>query len=363
MKAAMFHGPNQPLSIEQVEIDEPQDREVLVRTVACGVCHSDLHFIDGLYPHPAPAVLGHEVAGIVERVGPGVTYLKPDDHVIACLSVFCGYCEQCLTGHPNRCYNRASTQRPAAAKPRLSSGGKPVFQFLEISGYAEKILVHENALVKIPNQMPLDRAALIGCGVTTGLGAVINTAKVEPGAKVVVFGLGGIGLNVLQGALMVGADMIVGVDTNPKKRPLAEKFGMTHYVNPAEVKGDLVPHLVELTKGGADYTFECIGNVKTMRQALECAKRGWGQSIIIGVAGAGEEIATRPFQLVTGRTWKGTAFGGARGRTDVPKIVDWYMNKRINIDDLITHTMPLADINKAFDLMHHGESIRSVVVY
>ena len=367
VRAAVAHQAGKPLTVEQVDLEGPKAGEVMVEIKATGICHTDAYTLSGRDPEGLfPAILGHEGAGVVVETGPGVTSLKRGDHVIPLYIPECRQCEYCLSGKTNLCVAIRATQGQGVmpdGTSRFSLGGKKLHHYMGTSTFANFTVLPEIALAKIRPDAPFDKVCYIGCGVTTGLGAVINTAKVEPGAKVVVFGLGGIGLNVLQGARMVGADMIVGVDTNPKKKPLAEKFGMTHYVNPAEVKGDLVPHLVELTKGGADYTFECIGNVKTMRQALECAKRGWGVSVIIGVAGAGEEIATRPFQLVTGRTWKGTAFGGARGRTDVPKIVDWYMNKRINIDDLITHTMPLGEINKAFDLMHHGDSIRSVVVY
>jgi S-(hydroxymethyl)glutathione dehydrogenase / alcohol dehydrogenase len=367
VRAAVAHQAGKPLSIEQVDLEGPKAGEVMVEVKATGICHTDAFTLSGRDPEGLfPAIMGHEGAGVVVETGPGVASLKKGDHVIPLYIPECRQCEYCLSGKTNLCVAIRATQGQGVmpdGTSRFSQGGKKIHHYMGTSTFANFTVLPEIALAKIRPDAPFDKICYIGCGVTTGLGAVINTAKVEPGAKVIVFGLGGIGLNVLQGCRMVGAEMIIGVDLNPKKKPLAEKFGMTHFVNPAEVKGDLVPHLVELTKGGADYTFECIGNVKTMRQALESAKRGWGQSIIIGVAGAGEEIATRPFQLVTGRTWKGTAFGGARGRTDVPKIVDWYMNKRINIDDLITHTLKLDDINQAFDLMHHGESIRSVVVY
>ena len=363
MKAAVLRAPHAPMEIEEVQVAKPGPREVLVRTVATGLCHSDLHYLDGHYATPLPTILGHETAGIVEQVGEGVIGLAPGDRVIACLSVFCGHCRHCVSGRPYACAS-GETERPADAPPRLSRGSERLHQFYNLSAFAEQLLVHEHALVRIDREeMPLDRAALIGCGVTTGVGAVINTAKVEPGANCVVFGLGGIGLNVIQGLRLAGANMIVGVDLNDDKKEWGERFGMTHFVNPSKVEGDLVAHLVELTRGGADYSFECIGNTKVMRQALECAHKGWGQSIIIGVAGAGQEISTRPFQLVTGRSWRGTAFGGARGRTDVPKIVDWYMQGKIEIDPMITHILPLERINEGFDLMHEGKSIRSVVVY
>ncbi|HEY5608283.1 MAG TPA: S-(hydroxymethyl)glutathione dehydrogenase/class III alcohol dehydrogenase [Alphaproteobacteria bacterium] len=367
VRAAVAHQAGKPLAIEQVDLEGPKAGEVMVEVKATGICHTDAFTLSGRDPEGLfPAILGHEGAGVVVETGPGVASLKKGDHVIPLYIPECRQCEYCLSGKTNLCVAIRATQGQGVmpdGTSRFSQGGKKIHHYMGTSTFANFTVLPEIALAKIRPDAPFDKVCYIGCGVTTGLGAVINTAKVEPGAKVVVFGLGGIGLNVLQGCRMVGAEMIVGVDLNPKKKLLAEKFGMTHFVNPADVGGDLVAHLVELTKGGADYTFECIGNVKTMRQALESAKRGWGTSIIIGVAGAGEEISTRPFQLVTGRTWKGTAFGGARGRTDVPRIVDWYMNKRINIDDLITHTMKLDDINRAFDLMHHGDSIRSVVVY
>jgi S-(hydroxymethyl)glutathione dehydrogenase/alcohol dehydrogenase len=361
MKAAVLRAVKQPLSIEDVQISKPGPHEVLIKTVAAGVCHSDLHFQTGAYLYPMPAVLGHESAGVVEQVGSEVRYVAPGDHVITCLSVFCGHCEFCLSGRPALC-TKVDTRRKHTDAPRLSKDGSPVWQFLDLSSYAEQMLVHENAIVKITKDMPLDRAALIGCGVTTGVGAVLFTAKVEAGANVVVFGLGGIGLNVVQGAKMVGAAKIIGIDLNPAREALGRQFGMTHFINPKSVP-NVVDAIVQATDGGADYSFECIGNTATMRQALECCHKGWGVSVIIGVAGAGQEISTRPFQLVTGRVWKGTAFGGARGRTDVPRIVDWYMEGRLKIDELITHKLPLAKINEGFGLMERGESIRSVVVY
>ncbi len=313
-----------------------------------------------------PAILGHEGAGIVADIGPGVTSLKQGDHVIPLYTPECRQCEYCLSRKTNLCVAIRATQGKGVmpdGTSRFSCNGSPVMHYMGTSTFANFTVLPEIALAKIREDAPFEKVCYIGCGVTTGIGAVMNTAKVEPGSHCVVFGLGGIGLNVIQGLRMVGAEQIVGVDLNPKRKDIAEKFGMTHFVNPNEVQGDLVPYLVDLTKGGADYSFECIGNVKVMRQALECAHRGWGQSIIIGVAGAGQEISTRPFQLVTGRVWKGTAFGGARGRTDVPRIVDWYMDGRINIDDLITHVLPFDRINEGFELMRRGESIRSVVTY
>ncbi len=366
-RAAVAYEAGKPLVVEKVHLDGPRSGEVLVEIKATGICHTDEFTRSGADPEGLfPAILGHEGAGIVVDVGPGVTSLKKGDHVIPLYIPECRVCPSCLSRKTNLCTSIRATQGKGVmpdGSSRFSIGGKSVHHYMGTSTFANFTVLPEIALAKIRADAPFDKVCYIGCGVTTGIGAVINTAKVEPGARVVVFGLGGIGLNVVQGARMVGADMIVGVDLNPKRKALAEKFGMTHFVNPKEVEGDLVPYLVDLTKGGADYSFECIGNVKTMRQALECCHRGWGVSVIIGVAGAGQEISTRPFQLVTGRTWKGTAFGGARGRTDVPRIVDWYMEKKINIDDLITHTLPLDRINEGFDLMHAGKSIRSVVLY
>jgi S-(hydroxymethyl)glutathione dehydrogenase/alcohol dehydrogenase len=340
---------------------------VLVEIKATGICHTDAYTLSGKDPEGLfPAILGHEGAGVVVEVGEGVTSLKPGDHVIPLYTPECRQCEYCLSQKTNLCQAIRTTQGRGVmpdGTSRFSIDGKMLHHYMGTSTFAKYTVLPEIAVAKIREDAPFDKVCYIGCGVTTGIGAVINTAKVEPGARVVVFGLGGIGLNVIQGAQMVGASQIVGVDLNPAKRELAEKFGMTDFVNPKEVEGDLVPYLVDLTKGGADYSFECIGNVNVMRQALECCHKGWGVSVIIGVAGAGEEIRTRPFQLVTGRVWKGSAFGGARGRTDVPKIVDWYMEGKINIDDLITHVMPLEQINDAFDLMHKGESIRSVVTF
>jgi S-(hydroxymethyl)glutathione dehydrogenase/alcohol dehydrogenase len=340
---------------------------VLVNIKATGICHTDAYTLSGKDPEGLfPAVLGHEGAGVVAEVGPGVTSLKPGDHVIPLYVPECRQCDYCLSFKTNLCQAIRLTQGRGLmpdGSSRFSLGGEPLFHYMGTSTFSSYTVVPEIALAKIRPDAPFEKVCYIGCGVTTGLGAVINTAKVEPGANVVVFGLGGIGLNVIQGCRMVGANKIIGVDLNPGKRSLAEKFGMTHFVNPNDLEGDLVPYLVDLTGGGADYSFECVGNVNLMRQALECCHKGWGVSVIVGVAAAGEEISTRPFQLVTGRVWKGTAFGGARGRTDVPKIVDWYMNGKINIDDLITHVMPLDQINTAFDLMHRGESIRSVVTF
>jgi S-(hydroxymethyl)glutathione dehydrogenase/alcohol dehydrogenase len=367
VRAAVALKAGQPLSIETVQLEGPKAGEVLVEIKATGICHTDAFTLSGEDPEGMfPAILGHEGAGVVVDTGPGVTSLKKGDHVIPLYTPECRQCEYCLHPKTNLCQAIRTTQGQGVmpdGTSRFSLGGKKVLHYMGTSTFANYTVVPEIALAKIRQDAPFDKVCYIGCGVTTGIGAVINTAKVEPGSNVVVFGLGGIGLNVIQGARMIGANMIVGVDINPARKALGEKFGMTHFVNPKEVEGDLVPYLVDLTKGGADYSFECIGNVKTMRQALECAHKGWGTSVIIGVAGAGQEISTRPFQLVTGRTWKGTAFGGARGRTDVPKIVDWYMDGKINIDDLITHTMPLDKINDAFHLMHEGKSIRSVVTF
>ncbi|MDJ0507753.1 MAG: S-(hydroxymethyl)glutathione dehydrogenase/class III alcohol dehydrogenase [Crocosphaera sp.] len=367
VKAAVALEAKKPLSIETVQLQGPQEGEVLVEIKATGICHTDAYTLSGKDPEGLfPAILGHEGAGVVVEVGEGVKSLKKGDHVIPLYIPECRQCEYCLSFKTNLCQAVRATQGRGLmpdGTSRFSLGGRELFHYMGTSTFASYTVVPEIALAKIREDAPFDKVCYIGCGVTTGIGAVINTAKVEPGSKVVVFGLGGIGLNVIQGARMVGADMIVGVDINPKKRTLAEKFGMTHFVNPEEVEGDLLACLVDLTKGGADYSFECIGNVKVMRQALECCHKGWGVSVIIGVAGSGEEIRTRPFQLVTGRVWKGTAFGGAKGRTDVPKIVDWYMEGKINIDDLITHVMPLEKINDAFDLMHQGESIRSVITF
>jgi len=367
IKAAIAWEAGKPLSIETVQLEGPKAGEVLVEIKATGVCHTDAYTLSGADPEGLfPSILGHEGAGIVVEVGEGVTSLQQGDHVIPLYVPECRQCDYCLSFKTNLCQAIRLTQGRGMmpdGTSRFSYQGKKLHHYMGTSTFASHTVVPEIALAKIRKDAPFEKVCYIGCGVTTGIGAVINTAKVEVGATVVVFGLGGIGLNVIQGAKMVGASMIVGVDLNPAQKALAEKFGMTHFVNPKEVEGDLVSYLVDLTKGGADYSFECIGNVKVMRQALECCHKGWGVSVIVGVAGAGEEIATRPFQLVTGRVWKGTAFGGARGRTDVPKIVDWYMNGQINIDDLITHVMPLEKINDAFELMHQGKSIRSVITF
>ena len=367
VRAAVAFEAGKPLSIETVQLEGPRAGEVLVEIKATGICHTDQFTLSGADPEGIfPTILGHEGAGIVVETGPGVTSVKPGDHLIPLYTPECRQCEYCLSRKTNLCITLRATQGKGVmpdGSSRFSFKGKPVAHYMGCSTFANYTVLPEIALAKIRPDAPFDKVCYIGCGVTTGVGAVLFTAKVEAGSRVVVFGLGGIGLNVIQGAKLVGADMIVGVDLNPRREALARRFGLTHFVNPSEVKGDLVGHIVELTGGGADYSFECVGNVKLMRQALECAHRGWGVSTIIGVAGAGQEIATRPFQLVTGRRWIGTAFGGARGRTDVPKIVDWYMDKKINIDDLITHTMPLDRINDAFTLMERGESIRSVVIY
>jgi len=367
VRAAVALEAGKPLSIETVQLDGPRAGEVLVEIKATGICHTDKYTLSGQDSEGIfPSILGHEGAGIVVDVGPGVTTLRRGDHVIPLYTPECRECEYCLSRKTNLCVKIRSTQGKGVmpdGTSRFSLHGKPVMHYMGCSTFANYTVVPEIALAKVREDAPFDKICYIGCGVTTGIGAVLFTAKVETGAKVVVFGLGGIGLNVVQGARMVGADMIVGVDLNPRREAMARKFGLTHFVNPAEVQGDLVPYLVDLTKGGADYSFECVGNVKLMRQALECAHRGWGVSTIIGVAGSGQEISTRPFQLVTGRRWIGTAFGGARGRTDVPRIVDWYMEGKINIDDMITHTLPLERINEGFDLMAAGESIRTVVVY
>ncbi len=366
-RAAVAREAGQPLSLETVEIEGPRAGEVMVEIKATGICHTDEFTLSGADPEGIfPAILGHEGAGVVVDVGAGVTSLKKGDHVIPLYTPECRQCEYCLSRKTNLCVAIRATQGRGLmpdGTSRFSSAGKPVMHYMGTSTFSNFTVLPEIAVAKIREDAPFEKVCYIGCGVTTGIGAVINTAKVEPGARVVVFGLGGIGLNVIQGARLAGAEMIVGVDLNPRRREIAEKFGMTHFVNPSDVQGDLVPYLVDLTKGGADYSFECIGNVKVMRQALECAHRGWGKSIIIGVAGAGQEIATRPFQLVTGRSWMGTAFGGARGRTDVPRIVDWYMDGRINIDDLITHVLPFDQINEGFELMRRGDSIRTVVTY
>ncbi|MCK9188745.1 S-(hydroxymethyl)glutathione dehydrogenase/class III alcohol dehydrogenase [Acidithiobacillus sp.] len=367
IRAAVAYAANQPLVVETVQLEGPRTGEVLVEIKATGVCHTDAYTLSGMDPEGLfPTVLGHEGAGVVVEVGPGVRSLKPGDHVIPLYTPECRECEYCLSGKTNLCQAIRETQGRGVmpdGTSRFSINGTLLYHYMGTSTFANYTVLPEIALAKIRKDAPFDKVCYIGCGVTTGVGAVIHTAKVRPGDKVVIFGLGGIGLNVVQGARMAGADMIVGVDINPTKRALAEQFGMTHFVNPKEVEGDLVPYLVSLTKGGADFSFECIGNVDLMRQALECCHKGWGTSIIIGVAGSGQEIRTRPFQLVTGRNWRGSAFGGAKGRTDVPKIVDWYMEGKIHIDEMITHTLPVEEINTAFDLMHKGESIRTVLTF
>jgi len=356
-----------PLDIETVDLEGPKAGEVLVEIKATGICHTDEFTLSGADPEGLfPSIMGHEGAGVVVDVGPAVRTLKKGDHVIPLYVPECRECEYCISEKTNLCQAIRVTQGQGVmpdGTSRFSLGGKKIHHYMGTSTFSNYTVVPEISLAKIREDAPFDKVCYIGCGVTTGIGAVINTAGVEPGANVVVFGLGGIGLNVIQGARLAGANMIVGIDTNPAKRALAGKFGMTHFVNPEEAGADLVAHLVNLTKGGADYSFECIGNVDVMRQALECCHKGWGVSVIIGVAGAGQEIRTRPFQLVTGRVWKGTAFGGAKGRRDVPRIVDWYMDGKINIDDLITHKLKLEEINKGFDLMREGKSIRSVVEF
>ena len=365
-QAAVAFKAGQPLEIHEVDLEGPRAGEVLVEIKATGVCHTDAFTLSGDDPEGAfPAILGHEGAGIVREVGAGVTSLKPGDHVIPLYTPECRECNFCLHPKTNLCQAIRETQGRGVmpdGKSRFSLDGQPILHYMGCSSFSNYSVLPEIALAKIREDAPFDKVCYIGCGVTTGVGAVVFKAQVKPGSTVVVFGLGGIGLNVVQGARMVGAGKIIGVDTNPAKVALAKKFGMTDFINPKETP-QVVEAILDLTGGGADYSFECIGNVEVMRQALECCHKGWGESYIIGVAGAGQEIATRPFQLVTGRSWHGVAFGGARGRTDVPTIVDWYMEGKINIDDLITHTMPLSEINQAFDLMHRGESIRSVVLY
>jgi S-(hydroxymethyl)glutathione dehydrogenase / alcohol dehydrogenase len=367
-RAAVAWKAGEPLSIETVDIEGPKAGEVLVEVMATGICHTDAYTLSGADPEGIfPAILGHEGAGVVREVGAGVSSVKAGDHVIPLYTPECRQCKTCLSRRSNLCTAIRATQGKGLmpdGTSRFRCDDEAIFHYMGCSTFANFTVLPEIAVAKVREDAPFDKICYIGCGVTTGIGAVIWTAKVWPGANVAVFGLGGIGLNVIQGAAMVGADKIIGIDTNPAKRAMAEKFGMTHFINPDEIGRDkVVQAVVDLTGGGADFSFECIGNVATMRQALECCHRGWGESVIIGVAGAGQEISTRPFQLVTGRVWRGTAFGGARGRTDVPRIVDWYMQGKINIDDLITHTMPLEKINDAFELMHAGKSIRSVVIY
>jgi S-(hydroxymethyl)glutathione dehydrogenase/alcohol dehydrogenase len=365
-KAAIAWKAGEPLTVEEVDLDGPKAGEVLIEVAATGICHTDWYTLSGADPEGIfPSILGHEGAGTVVDVGPDVKSVRKGDHVIPLYTPECRQCKFCLSQKTNLCQAIRSTQGRGLmpdATSRFSIGGKPLFHYMGTSTFAHHIVVPEIAVAKIRSDAPFDKVCYIGCGVTTGVGAVLFTAKVEAGANVVVFGLGGIGLNVIQAAKMVGADKIIGVDINPKRQGMARKFGMTHFINPKDVE-NVVDAIVQLTDGGADYSFECIGSTATMRQALECCHKGWGQSVIIGVAAAGQEISTRPFQLVTGRVWKGSAFGGARGRTDVPKIVDWYMEGKLNIDDLITHRLPLERINEGFDLMKRGESIRSVVLY
>ncbi|MFB2937629.1 S-(hydroxymethyl)glutathione dehydrogenase/class III alcohol dehydrogenase [Aerosakkonemataceae cyanobacterium BLCC-F154] len=367
VKAAVAHSAKQPLSIEMVDLEGPKEGEVLVEIKATGVCHTDAYTLSGADPEGLfPTILGHEGAGIVVEVGSGVKSLQKGDRVIPLYVPECRHCKFCLSGKTNLCQAIRETQGKGVmpdGTSRFSLDGKMLHHYMGTSTFANYTVVPEIALAKIREDAPLEKVCLLGCGITTGIGAVINTAKVQVGDNVVVFGLGGVGLSVIQGAKLAGANMIIGVDINPNKKALGKKLGMTNFVNPKEIEGDLVPYLVNLTNGGADFSFECIGNVNIMRQALECCHKGWGTCVIVGVAGAGEEISTRPFQLVTGRTWKGTAFGGTKGRRDLPKIVDWYMEGKINIDDLITEFMPIEDINKAFELMHEGKSIRSVVIF
>ena len=363
--AAVAFEAGKPLEICDVDLEGPKEGEVLVELKATGVCHTDAFTLSGDDPEGVfPSILGHEGAGTVVEVGPGVTTLKPDDHVIPLYTAECGECEYCLHPKTNLCQAVRETQGQGLmpdGTSRFSINGKPIMHYMGCSTFSKYSVIPEISLAKVREDAPFDKICYIGCGVTTGIGAVVFQAKVEKGSTVAVFGLGGIGLNVVQGSKMAGASRIIGIDINPERELLGKNFGMTDFINPTEVD-NVVDQIIQMT-GGVDYSFECIGNVGVMRQALECCHKGWGESYIIGVAGAGQEISTRPFQLVTGRSWRGTAFGGARGRTDVPKIVDWYMDNKINIDDLITHTMPLEDINKAFDLMHSGKSIRSVVIY
>jgi len=366
-RAAVAVAAGKPLEVTEVDLDGPREGEVLVEIMATGICHTDAFTLSGEDPEGMfPAILGHEGAGVVREVGPGVKSVAEGDHVIPLYTPECRECEYCLHPKTNLCQAIRTTQGKGVmpdGSSRFSLNGKPVLHYMGTSTFSNFTVLPEIALAKVDKKAPFEKICYIGCGVTTGIGAVINTAKAGPGCNAVVFGLGGIGLNVIQGLRLVGANMIVGVDLNDDKKSWGEKFGMTHFVNPSEHGDKVVDHLVEITGGGADYSFECIGSTKVMRQALECTHKGWGESIIIGVAGAGQEISTRPFQLVTGRSWRGTAFGGARGRTDVPKIVDWYMQGKIDIDPMITHTLKLDDINEGFELMHKGESIRSVVVY
>jgi S-(hydroxymethyl)glutathione dehydrogenase/alcohol dehydrogenase len=360
MKAAVFHGPKLPLSIEDVELDKPQDREVLIKTVASGVCHSDLHFVDGFYPYPAPAVLGHEAAGIIEEVGKQVTYVKPGDHVICCLSVFCGYCEQCMSGHPNRCSNKAATQRNPNDKPRISQKGKPVNQFLDISSYCEKMLLHENAIVKIREDLPLDRAALIGCGVTTGVGAVLNTAKIEPGSTVAVFGAGGVGLAAIQGARIAGARKIIAVDMFEGKLAMAKRMGATDTVDASN--SDPVDEIRKMTGGGVDYSFEAIGLKKAAEQAFNSLKAG-GTATVIGMIPVGQKVEIDGYMFLTERKLQGSNMGSNRFRIDMPKYIDFYLQGRLNLDDMISQRRKLEDVNDAFRAMKAGEVARTVLMF
>ena len=366
-RAAVAFEAKKPLEIVELDLEGPKDGEVLIEIMATGLCHTDAYTLDGLDSEGIfPSVLGHEGAGIVREVGRGVTSVAPGDHAIPLYTPECGKCKSCLSGKTNLCTAIRATQGKGVmpdGTTRFSYKGKPIYHYMGCSTFSNFTVLPEIAVAKIRTDAPFQSACYVGCGVTTGIGAVVNTAKVEPGANCIVFGLGGIGLNVIQGLKLAGADFIIGVDINESKEEWGRRFGMTHFANPNKIDGDIVQHLVALTDGGADYTFDCTGNTSVMRQALEACHRGWGESIIIGVAEAGMEISTRPFQLVTGRVWRGTAFGGAKGRTDVPKIVDWYMNGEIQIDPMITHVLKLDEINKGFDLMHEGKSIRSVVVY
>jgi S-(hydroxymethyl)glutathione dehydrogenase / alcohol dehydrogenase len=360
MKAAVFHGPNQPLSIEDVEVDKPREREVLVRTVASGVCHSDLHFVDGLYPFPAPAVLGHEAAGIVDQVGSEVTYVKPGDHVICCLSVFCGYCADCMSGHPNRCTNKAAVQRPKGDTPRLSQKGKMIRQFADLSTYAQNMLVHENALVKITKEIPLDRAALIGCGVTTGVGAVLNTARIEPGSTVAVFGCGGVGLSAIQGARIAGARQIIAIDQFENKLAMGKNLGATHTVDASH--SDAVEAIRELTGGGVDYAFEAVGVKKLAEQCFEAIKPG-GTATIIGMIPVGQKVEIDGAKLLTERKMQGSNMGSNRFRVDMPRYIDFYLQGRLNLDDMISRRGKLEDVNDAFASMKNGEVARTVLMF
>jgi S-(hydroxymethyl)glutathione dehydrogenase / alcohol dehydrogenase len=360
MKAAVFHGPNQPLSIEDVELDKPHDREVLIKTVASGVCHSDLHFVDGFYPYPAPAVLGHEAAGIIEAVGKQVTYVKPGDHVICCLSVFCGNCESCMSGHPNRCSNKAATQRSPQDKPRISQKGKPVNQFLDISSYCEKMLLHENAVVKIREDLPLDRAALIGCGVTTGVGAVLNTAKIEPGSTVAVFGAGGVGLAAIQGARIAGARKIIAVDMFEGKLAMAKRLGATDTVDASN--SDPVDEIRKMTGGGVDYSFEAIGLKKVAEQAFNALKAG-GTATVIGMIPVGQKVELDGYMFLTERKLQGSNMGSNRFRIDMPRYIDFYLQGRLNLDDMISRRGKLEDVNEAFRAMKAGEVARTVLMF